>query len=437
MAGWGTLFAAAGRRLGLDRWLPRAKSAASAKFAEASGFGMGGASGWTQDRHEQVRHYRAWVYIAIGAKARHLAMDEVQIATKITAPAAKSKGIDPSRLLPFAARQKALTPLAEGEELKVAGPEHPLRRLFADPNEPDVSFDTSFELTLFLELTGVGYLWAAQPNALGLPTELWVVPSPWVRPVRTGTKWVDYYEVRPYGSGASGFNIPAKDMIVFRRRSPWVKYDGYSPLTAGDHWIDTAETVDKLRLMSLQNGAFPSLTMEADNEKFVDPDGEELDRIMAKARARFQGVENAGNIIFNRNHFRTNALRGVSDLEIGFLQSSPQLRDMVLTLFGVPYTAAGIVGGATHENYDESMRAFHHGTINPEKRWRGQILTEKLAARYDPSLIAYYPDTTPADPAHELAVADTLYTCNAMSPNEMRKRYGMEPVTEPDRKSVV
>jgi hypothetical protein len=98
----------------------------------------------------------------------------------------------------------------------------------------------------------------------------------------------------------------------------------------------------------------------------------------------------------------------------------------VLTLDYDPqfHAACGIIGGATHENFFESMRGWHHNCINPKKRWTGQVITEKICARYDPRLMCYYTDTTPVDPSIKL---DLMAKSMAITPNEIRKFYGYEP----------
>ncbi len=423
MAGWDNLFTRFGRRL--KAAFSRARGRKAASFFELLG-NDGNTANWTQDRNELVRHFRTWSYIAIRAIARQIAMDAPEFAYKRAAAA-----VGKSAYLPV--RNKALTGVRDNQDLESIDDQHPLRRLFADPNEPDTTFDLFYEHILFYELTGISYWWARPANELqrrlGLPGELWVLPSNWVRPRWSGNAWVDYYEVYAYGS-SSPTQIPADQIIAFPQKHPYAKRDGWAPMSAGSAWIDTSDAVDRLSLRSLHNSAFPSLAIQVNDEKYADPDDEELEQIMAKARARLQGEENVGGVLFNKTNCTTTVLHGVSQAEIGFMQSRPWLRDAILSLHGTPYTACNIVGGATDENYFESMRGWHAGTINPTKRQMGQIITEKICPRYDPSIVCYFKDTTPLDPAIENAEIETDYRCRAISPNEIRRLRGRDPYPE-------
>lgn len=406
----------------------RRQSSAQAALANASGGAGYSGMNWTQDRNEQVRHFRTWTYIAIRALARQIAYDLPEVALRL------DEWDEPQRQS-FAHRRtqsktKALTPLREHDELEMVGASHPLRQLFDNPNGPDTGFDLFYEHELFLGLCGISYWWIP-PNALNLPAEAWVIPSPWVRPVWSGSNWIDVFEIKPYGSSTT-IEIPPEQMVVFQEKHPWHKRDGWSPMSAGDAWIDSCDTVDALTLVGLRNGAFPSLAYEVDDKNYKEGDDAEMERILAKAKARLQGVHNTGSILFNRPGAKANTLSGVSGLEIGFINSRPQLRDQILSLYGVPYSVANIIGGSTYENFDQSIRGFHMGTVNPKKRWYGQVLTEKLAHRYDPRLVVYWKDATPVDPAIVNAEIDTDYRCRAISSNEIRVKRGREPWPEAD-----
>lgn len=442
MAGWDNLFTRLGSRLAKafsrvrrDRGETNAGNAIMRLLGSGA---TGGSDSWSQDRDEQVRHYRTWVYIAIRAIARQMAMDAPEFAYRLKPSQTVGRKSFADLRVPHHVRQKSFNSARENEELEYVDADHPLKRLFANPNGPDTAFDFIFEHILFKSLTGSAYWWLPPATELqrrmGLPGEMWVLPSNWVRPRWSGGAWVDYYEVRPYsvGGGSKTIEIPDDQIVPFVDKHPYHKRDGWAALTAGANWVDTSDTVDRLSLKSLQRAAFPSLSIDVDEKTSIDPDDEELVRIMAKVRARLQGEENVGEIVFNRQGAKTNILNGVSGFDIGFLTGRTQIRDAVLSLFGTPYTAAMIVGGATHENFYESMQAWHHCTINPEKRMTSQVITEKICSRFDPSITCVMKDTTPIDPAVRDAETRTLSDCGIASVNELRKRYGWEPYPEPE-----
>lgn len=434
LMGWNEAFESLGTRLIKAFTTPRGKQTRGQQMiSDASGgFGGGLSTTWTQNRHAQVTHYRTWVYIAIRALAEHIAYELPDVATR---RAAGSEPINKAMRLHRGLKSKALSSLRDNDEIELVPEEHPLRQLFANPNEPDTAFDLFYEHELFLGLCGISYWWLPKQETnmgrinLGkgdLPGEIWVIPSPWVVPHWSGKAWVDYYEIRPYGSGSRSFTIPGEEMVCFQQKHPWHKRDGWSPLSAADKWVDMSDTVDTLRLGGLLNSAFPSLAFEFD-PAVKEPDGPEMERIMAKARARLIGPQNVGNPLWSRVGGKVKTLMGVSDAEIGFLESNPMIRDMVLSIYRVPYTAAGIVGGATHENYQESMRGFFQNVLNPKMRWYGQVLTEKVASLYSDDLIVYWRDRTPIDEAARNTRVTTLVAGRATTPNEIRMEFGMAP----------
>lgn len=432
MSAWDNLFTRAAVRIWNDITkgaTPKQRSQAQRKLSTAMGGWTPHGTNWVADRFEQARHCRAWVYIAARANARHMAATTPQVGRKSNKEAVNkylaAKGFDRTPYY-HRLRTKALTSIQENDEIEIMGPDHPMVRLIEDPNEPDTDYDTFYETELFMGLHGIAYWWQPK-NRFGLPAETWVIPSSWMRPRWSGTKWIDYFECRPYGTSGTPFEIPGNEVVMFKDAHPYEKRDGLGALQAGDNWIDTSDTMDLISLLGLRNGAYPTLQMIFDGKDFKEPDDAELERILGKVAARLQGVHNVGNPFVNRPGAKAEIVNSISDMEMGFLNSRPQMRDAILSLFGVPYTAAMIVGGATDENYDHSIKAYHQGTLNPKKRYYGRVMTEKIAKQYDPNLFVFFEDSTPTDPAQITADLEADYRMQAVCPNEIRKVRGREP----------
>ncbi len=188
-------------------------------------------SAWTDHRIEQSRHFKHWVYIAISRIADKIACQTPNVGSLSTVSSTQS-----NHFSSFLKRNKALTPLGNHQDLVHVRNEHPLLRLLNDPNDPDTSFDLWYETLLFLLLEGSAYWWIPK-NPLGLPSAIWVLPSHWVWPIAGKERLIESYELRPTDGLYLRKNIPAEEIIHFRRKNPLSKIDGYSPMTAGAQWL--------------------------------------------------------------------------------------------------------------------------------------------------------------------------------------------------------
>jgi HK97 family phage portal protein len=404
-------------------------------FARAmmGGSAYGFPGGWSQDRIEQVQHFKTWVHIAVRSIWQRIARLKPNVAfvtDECRTPGQQLKGYHPDAL-DYRCR-KSLHAVQPHEHLTPAGSGHPLVRLFNNPNGPDVAFDLWYELGLFLELTGNSYLWAV-PSNLGVldgtlkACELWVLPSHWVWPRVGKNQLVEYYEVRPW-VGPGMLRFPPEDLIHVRFKSPIHKVDGWSPMTAGSEWIDTGESVNRARFFQMKNGCFVTGNLQLD-ERYHDPDDEELERIYTKFFARFQGEHQAGKPIITPPGAKYVPLQ-IAPAEMAYTESADQLRDWVLALWGVPKEVAGIQDAGSEIAMYGPLRQFAENCLIPRLTYLGQILTEKLAHRWDRRLRVWWDDPTPDDPEQKRADMKLLYEAQATTPDEIRSHYGLPPLPD-------
>lgn len=428
------------------------KSIGERRVAEMiGGFRYGGYPGtWTGDRIEQVRHYRHWVYRAIEAIGRQLAA-QPPVAGKITSPGEakqyrsrvkefRRKARDPYGLatLPFperrfvhpATKRKAVGSIRIDEEVEYVSTDHDLMRLLRDPNGPDTGGELIRELDLFLELTGNSYLWPV-PNGAGRIVELWVIPAHWVYPVSTGTKrLVDYYELRPYeGIGQSPVSQPARwdasELIHFRFKSPLSKIDGHSPTQAGAEMIDVYESIQASRFFACKQGANVGAVIQLGPDTDVQGD-EDMRRIEAKWFQRFQGEHG-----FMRPMILppgASLIPAPPEREIAYITSSDQMRDYIAAMYGVPKTVMGFTDQVNRATFVGTLAAFLYLTVAPRAKLIYDVMTEKLAVpHYGEAMRIWTEDLTPSDPDADRADADMLANRGAVTPNELRAKYGYEP----------
>ena len=389
------------------------------------------AGAWTDSRIELVRHFRHWVYVAIDRRATKIAtqVPNISFVRDDERPGDPQKYMLPTVRKGFShtnsfIRQKALTPLQSHENLEPARSDHPLVRLLKDPNEPDTAYDLWYETELFLCLTGSAYWWMPPSPVTGLPEAIWVIPSHWVWPVVGKERTIDGYEIRPVEGNYLRKFLPYEEILHFKRKNPVSKIDGYSPQTAINHWIDTQESIDRTRFFHFRNGMFPTVAIQM-NGDVEDVTADKLNQIEQKIAARYTGETKANKPVIIPPGFELKKLF-VSPQEMGFVNSSEQLRDHILAAYGVPASVACVNGGMTYGSVRASDAGFYAMTINPELRMFGHQVTEKLAWRYDKRLRVWWEDCTPDDPEMIEQRIKTDLLCGAVTPNEVRWLRGRE-----------
>lgn len=399
----------------------------------------GGASShfgtWTQDRHEQIRHYRGWQYIAIKAIGEQVGEMTPQVAEVLDArgmsPRKKALLQRRKQILGRRARTKAMTTgLQTHEELQPLDSDHPLVRLLRNPNKPDVSWTFWFKLLMYLELTGNTYIWAI-PNGAGLPAELWVIPAHWVRPFSEmgSGELVSYYEIRPLGgllgSGAA-LKVPADEIIAIAYPNPLHPVDGYSPQSAIAEWIDLGESIDASRWFAMKQGVNPSAVVTMDKD-CQDPDPEQVKRFKSELRAKYQGEERTGEPIVLTPGVDAKPW-STAPSEMDYVNGADQNKDWILAGYRVGKSIAGIMEEVNFASAIAARANFMLSTIKPKLTLIGQVLTEKLAWRWDESYRVFWPDVSPDDPQQKLAEHTQYLQAGVLTPNEVRADLGREPI---------
>lgn len=385
--------------------------------------GYGWPGGWSQDRIEQVMHYKHWTYISVNCIARKIAGLTPNLALVHAGGDGASASDGYKSILRRHRYRKSLHTIKPHEEIEPVGFDHPLARLLRRPNPYDTDWDLWYELDLFLELTGNSYLWVV-PNRLGLPCELWVIPAHWVYPrVGKGTL-VDHYEIRPW-PGPAGWRIPADEIIHYRWKSPVHKIDGYGAQEAIAEWIDAGESVDRSRFFQFKNGCFPMGSLEL-SEQYHDPDDADIDRIYAKFFARLQGEGNYGRPIVTPPGAKYNPLM-IAPTEMAYESSADQIRDWRLAAYGVPKEVAGIQDAGTEIAMYGPLAQFCGQTVNPRLMYIGKRTTHGLCQRYDERLRLWWDDATPDNPEQVNNDLRVDIEGKAITPNEIRAVRGREP----------
>lgn len=376
---------------------------------------------WTDSRIEQVRHFKHWVYVAVSRIAEKVAQMQPQVSVVRDLGPDRGPGMAGAN---FAGRHKALTQLQEREQLEPVPHDHRMVRLLRNPNPYDTAFDLWYETSMYLDLTGSAYWWTPL-DALGLPTEIWVLPSHWMWPIIGKNRLIDGYQMRPIEGRHYSYEFPADEVIHFKTKSPISKIDGYAPQTAGSQWIDSSEAVDRSVWHSYRNGVLPQLQIELD-ANVTDPDDAVLERIHARIQQRYAGAMNTSRPLVLPPGFKAKPLN-IKASEMLFADSADRLRDNILALFGVPAIVAGLVQDMTYGAILAAQTGFCSFRINPRLVYLSQVITEKLAWDFDTKLRVWWLDATPEDPSARERELMTDIKAGAITKNELRAIRGRSP----------
>jgi len=374
---------------------------------------------------EAVRHYRGWVYVAVTAIAQKIGQFKPSVAyVRQTGNELKEK-----RFIGKSAREqlKSMTKLKEHEDLEPVEDDHPLVQLLDNPNDPDVSFSLWYKLIMYGELCGKTYIWIPHTNG-GMPAEMWILPSHWVRPEPgQGDQLISGYWVQPMEGIYTRTWLPVEDVIEWVWPSPLSVYDGFAPTQGGSAWIDTSEAMDASRWHQMKNLHNAGLVLGLE-KGITYPTPEDIDRAYTMLNNRLNGEGKNRMPLILPPGWTSLGRYGMSSEELDFVSSNDQIRDQVLALYRVPKGIVGIEPGQANTSAYAPSTYFFDQCINPKLYYLGQVLTEKLAARYGDDIRIYWENSTPHDPQLEHTKNNDAIDRATITINEYRERSGLKPV---------
>lgn len=353
-------------------------------------------SPWPSNRNEQVNNFKGATYIAVAANARRVAMQEAQVFVRHV----KKSGVTE-------------------EPLKYT---HRIYELLERVNPVHTQYDLWFYHICWRLITGDSYTWKVR-DGLGLPVELWPLPSQWVWVVPSENKYIGGYLAKSMFGGKDKM-IPAADMIhIMEPGIAWNgsgRFYGYAPSVAGAVMIDLEVQMLQQLWHRFKNFAPPGLIFSPDKDVMPGGFDEEkmLDIYQWVATQHALAAKSYRPMVMPSGVKVDNVAPTPKEMDYG--TSLDKALEYILAIFSTPKAAVGMVADFNENNYHAAMSSWADNMLNPLLTHMGQHLTQDLAHEYDGRLVVRFPQIDAKDMMVIAKFMDTLLRFGVTELDEVR-----------------
>lgn len=362
----------------------------------------GAPAAWTDNVEEQTCHCNHWVYAAVRAIASKIAGTELGIYMRAEAD-----------------RQGNAASVRE-----VTDPSHPLVQLMEEVNPFQTRYGLWESTVMFLELTGNAF-WYVAENRMGVPSEIWLIPSQYMRVVPDRREFIRGYHCRCEGAEVM---FDRREIVHLKYSNPRSPYYGRGPLQAAAVSVDTHERLKKAEWAAFGHGIMSDLALETDQALAPAM----IERLRTQLSQKYAGPDNAGRPLVLEAGLKAKPI-SLSPREMAFLQSARMTRDEILGIFGVPAAVAGLSEDVNRSVAEAMDVIFSRYCIEPKLRLIEGQLNQDLARRFDARLFCRFRSVIPEDRAENRADMEASLRHGVTTINEERRRQGKLPVPWGDR----
>ncbi len=382
--------------------------------------------GWSDNRYEQAAHYVGITFVGIFRLARMMGQAEFQVFKEdLTHPDGR----------------RPVNKLDPPENGRLVRP-YDLVELLKNPNPLDTFGKMIMRRTIQKYLTGSALTWMV-PNVMGVPMELYPIetciaqPQPVINP-----EYPDgFYRIQPiYPNGpfssyptvnsAVGAVIPAKWMLADRFPHPFLRYEGYSPLTGMRLHIDEVESMDRSRWYRMKRSIKPNVILQMMEAEGMQPlPDHEIQRIKAEWESEFMGPEGWGKVLVGSPGCEIQLQQDTE--EVDYYQGWEQLVSFVLGGFGITKEACGMISDASYAALFATLKQLHMITLDPEAQEIGQDFTRNVSPFFGDDLEVQVRCKRIDDHEITFQQIDRLQAARAVTKNEVRKAFNYPLTAEP------
>lgn len=272
-------------------------------------------------------------------------------------------------------------------------------------------------LEIYLKLKGEGYF-IIERNELGLPAELWPVPTHWVQQ----TPYLDhpFYTVRL----TSGVIMPVSvdDMFVMKDLNPVDPFRrGLGQAEALADEIETDEYAAKFQKRFFFNDATPNLVIAMPKST-----EEQRKRFRAEWMERFKGVFKSHGVATVNGEAIINKV-GDNMKDMDMVNGRTFLRNAVLEHFGVPREIMGITESSNRATSEAAQYIYAQNVLMPSLLRREEAINEQIIPLFGPDLVWHFEDIVPRNQEFDKAKAMDGWNAGLMTRDEARELLDLPP----------
>lgn len=295
---------------------------------------------------------------------------------------------------------------------------HPWLDLLQTVNR-DLNGFSLIEMTvLFKQVTGNAY-WLIPKNNLGVPEEIWVLPSQYTRIVPDDIKYVQAYE---YGLSDPKERFEPENIVHFKYPNVKSIYYGAGPLEAAYTAQSLNEDFGEFERAMLDNNAIMPAVFSAEQPLSKGA----LKRLRKDIMKVHGGHRKAGKFGVLQQGLKLLPVAW-NPKDINYAIGLKTTKEKIAGIFGVPLSKLG-VEDVNRSNADAGNYSYMKDTITPECVSIADDINQGIMPSYDDKLFVTFDDCVPEDKEFLLKREESRLKTGVYCINEVREQDGVDPI---------
>lgn len=298
--------------------------------------------------------------------------------------------------------------------------DHQLIGLLKNPNPVMTEYDFK-ELTIILGEIYGRMPWIIIKDSKGIPLEIWPALPPNLSVKKTDE--YGYPLLWEYSIGNIKKEYGPDEVIDLKYPSPSNPTEGKAPLSAVKKALDLDKYMTEWNINLMENDARPPLII-----KYKETlDDEQKKKLQELFKDQYQGVDKAYRKALVLTGGAEVDSKGFAPKDLEFNPSKLQIRDEILSSFGVSKTILGLEANVPRASMEQAERNFAKYTLEPKLTKITLQLNKKLVPLFDENLWLDFKPLAQEDRDLQLQEFEKGWN-KWMTTNEIRKEKGFEPI---------
>ena len=372
--------------------------------------------------HTLIKAFKDWVFICSSKNASFVAKTTFKLYAarqknrRLIAP---TKQVTAVKQLDYiysnAGLQDVLRKAVAVEEVL----EHPFIDLLKNINPFHDKFQFLEITQLMLELTGNAYWYISRNSKFGIPNQLWILFSQFVKIIPSKTTFIEGYT---YNKNLTPINYNPEEVLHFKFSNPEDYFYGLSPLSRIADDLNLKADMYTFEKALFDNNAAPEGVLETDLEL-----GQDLfDRLKQEWRSKYGGKGFAGQTPVLEKGVKYKPIT-FNPRDLNFLNGWRRIQEVIAGVYGIPHSmiSAERTGMA---NAFMGDRQYAANTILPRLRRIEETVNGRLLPMYDDSLFMVFDNPVPDDIDYLLKERESYLKNGVKTINEIRSELGLTDV---------